>query len=211
MKRRPGFNSQVIGREMRRAEAQSDLEVRAQFFQGLARIRIDEIEAKVVKSGLPHHAQGDFGLIGRVNASEKFEQAGLERLHAYADPIYARGAVADKVGPIDCAWIGLQCDLAIRQKIESSSRLPQNFVDALRVKGRRCPATEENALNASVAPFVPPGVLIELTGQRFRVSVFRNLRDNMGVKIAVRTLANAVGDVDVEGKGFVAGMHAVSS
>ena len=56
-----------------------------------------------------------------------------------------------------------------------------------------------------------PGIVIQLLNQCFCVICFRDFRDDVGIKIAVGTFADAIGDMNVEEKGSCsAGMIALS-
>ena len=60
---------------------------------------------------------------------------------------------------------------------------------------------------ASTAPMIHPGIMIQLLNQCFCVICFRDFRDDVGIKIAVGTFADAIGDMNVKGKGLLFSRH----
>ena len=54
---------------------------------------------------------------------------------------------------------------------------------------------------------IHPGIMIQLLNQCFCVICFRDFRDDVGIKIAVGTFADAIGDMNVERKWLVFSRH----
>src|SRR5262245_46670221 len=97
-----------------------------------------------------------------MSPAEKLEQMRLERLHADADTIHPTGAVAGEVYAVHCSGIGYQSNLAVGVDIEQRGRAFENASDARRLKGRRSSAAEKDRLDASAAPMIHAGIMIQL-------------------------------------------------
>src|SRR5262245_22977076 len=142
-----------------------------------------------------------------MHPTEKLEQMSLERLHAETDAIHPTGAVAGEVCTFHGSGIGLQRNLAVRLDIEQRGCAFENAADARRLKGRRSSTAEEDCLDASAAPMIHGGIVIQLLNQCCCVICFRDFRNDVGIKIAVRTFADAIGNMNVEGKGLFVSRH----
>ena len=138
-----------------------------------------------------------------MNPTEKLEQMRLERLHADADTIHPAGAVAGEVCTFHGSGIGFQSNFAVRVDREQLVRAFENARHARRLKSRRRAPAEEDRLDASAAPMIHAGIMIQLLNQCFSVTCFRDFRDDVGIEIAVGTFADAIGDMNVEGKGLL--------
>src|SRR2546430_687336 len=134
MKRRPFFDGEIVGREMRRLKAKGSFQVGCQFLQGLAWFGVDQVKIKIIKAGFPDDRQRLLGFIGRVNPSEELEQTGLKRLNSDTDPIHTAGAVAEKIRSVDGPRVGFERNFAFRNK-RPLGRYPfENLSNTFRVK-----------------------------------------------------------------------------
>src|SRR4030095_5222360 len=136
-----------------------------------------------------------------MNASQKFENSWLKRLHADADAIDAGVAVAEKLIAIDCAWIGFQGDFAISIDRKCGGDPREELTDAVWVKCRRRAAAEENALYRPTLPIIGVSEIFKLAQQGAGIDLFGDFLDHVGVEVTVGAFANAVRDMDVERKG----------
>ena len=142
-----------------------------------------------------------------MHPTEKLEQMRLERLHAETDTIHPTGAVAGKVSTVHGSGVGFQSNFAGRLDTEQRGCAFENAPDARRLKGRRSSTAEEDCLDASVALMIHTGIMSQLLNQCCCVIFFRDFRNDVGIKIAVRTFADAIGNMNVEGKGLFVCRH----
>src|ERR1051325_5333503 len=133
-------------------------------------------------------------------AAQKFQQSRLKRLDADADCVCPRVAIAEKFVAVHVARIGFQRDRAVRVDRKRRRHPSQELADALGLEGRGRAAAEKNALRRAPAPFVGIPVMFQLPQQRVRVALLRDGGDHMRVEVAVRALADAVGNMNVEGE-----------
>src|SRR5688572_19362986 len=136
-----------------------------------------------------------------MNASQKFENSWLKRLHANANAINAGVAVTAKFIAIDGSRIRLQRDLAIEIDRKRRCDPGQELTYTCWFESRGRAAAKEDALHSSAAPFVQALVMFQFSQQSIGVSSFRDHWHDVRIEIAVRALADAVWDVDVEREG----------
>src|SRR5207342_205671 len=142
-----------------------------------------------------------------MNPAEKLEQMRLERLHADADTIHPTGAVAGEICTFHGSGIGFQSNFAVRIDRKQPIRAFEDACNARRLKSRRGAAAEEDRLDTSVATMIHAGIMTQLLNQCLSVTCFRDFRDDVRIKIAVGTFADAIGDMNVEGKGLLFSRH----
>src|SRR5262245_47597162 len=142
-----------------------------------------------------------------MHPTEKLEQMRLERLHAETDTIHPTRAIAGKVSTVHGSGVGFQSNFAGRLDTEQRGCAFENAPDARRLKGRRMSDAEEDRLDASAAPMIHGGIVIQLLNQCGCVIYFRDFRNDVGIKIAIRTFADAIGDMNVEGKRLSVSRH----
>src|SRR5262245_21590999 len=192
---------------MGRLETEGGVKVVFEIAQSLARVGVNQVEAEVFEASMADNLQSFHRFVGGMNPAEKLEQMGLERLHADADTIHPARVVAGEVCTFYGSGVGLQGNLAARLDIEQRGCAFENATDARRLKGRWSPTAEEDRLDASTAPMIHTSTMIQLLNQCCCVIFFRDFRNDVGIKIAVRTFADAIGNMNVEGKGLFVCRH----
>src|SRR5262249_12114406 len=175
--------------------------------QSLTGVGVNQVETEVFKTSIADYLQCFHRFIGGMNPTEKLEQMRLERLHAETDTIHPTGAVAGKVSTVHGSGVAFQSNFAGRPDTEQRGCASENAADARRLKGRRSSAAEEDRLDAPAAPMIHGGIVIQLLNQCCCVICLRDFRSDVGIKIAVRTFTDAIGDMNVEGKGLFVSRH----
>src|SRR5882724_5128262 len=136
-----------------------------------------------------------------MNASQKFENFWLKRLHADADAIHAGVAVAEKFVAIDRARVGFKRDFAIGIDRKRGRNPRQKLADARGLECRRSAAAEENALYGLTPPIIQVSIMFKLPQQSVGIVSFGDFLHHMGIEVTIGALADAVRDVDIEREG----------
>ena len=203
----PFFDGEVVRRQVRRLEPEGNVQVVFEISQSLSRVGVNQVEAEVFEACVTDDLYCSDCLIGGVDSTEKLEQVRLEGLHADADTIHPAGVVAGKVRAFHSSGISFQGNFAGRVDGEQRVRAFENARDARRLKGRWGTPAEKDRLDGSAAPLIHAGIMIQFLNQCVSVTCFRDFRDDVRIKIAVGTFADAIGDMNVERKWLLFSRH----
>jgi hypothetical protein len=188
-------------------KAEGCVQVAFEIPQSLSWIGVNQVKAEIFESRISDDLQCFHCFIGGVNPTEKLEQLRLEGLYANADAIHPTSAVARKVLTFHGSRVRFQGDFTVRIDREQPTCALENARETRRLKSRRRAAAKEDRLDSSTVPIIEPGIMIQLLNQCFSVACFRDVRDDVRVKIAVGTFADAIGNMNVKGKGLLFSRH----
>ncbi len=169
--RRVGFERQVVDRQVRRLEAQRDIDVGKCLSQRLPRQGVHQVEVEGIEVD-----GGKFGCPARlaviVDAPQCLEMARIKTLDAERDTHHTRLAEALEPGGLDRAGVGFEGDLGAGNQLRQGANAAQDAVDSLGRKQAGGAATEEDGVDPA-APDVWQGTL-EVGQQGVDVGSFGN-------------------------------------
>ena len=132
-----------------------------------------------------------------VDAPERMQMLRVEALDADGQPVDAQRAEVGELLRLERPRVGLQGDLGIRRQRQARANRGQDLVERMRGQQAGRAAAEEDAVHAPAPD--QRQCLLEVGGQRRDVALLGKLAARfMRVEVAVRTLAHAPGDMDVQ-------------
>ncbi len=193
---RVGFQRQVVGREMRRREADGRFDICARLRQCLLRQAVHQIEVEIIEVRMRDFDRAP-GLCIIVNAAERFEMRGIETLDADREAVDPGRPELPEFLRLERARIGFERDLSPGVERQPRAHRRQNGVDALCRKQARRAAAEKHAVD-----FASPHQrqrLLEVGDQRRNILLLgKRPPPLVRIEIAIRALAHAPRDMDVE-------------
>ena len=205
------LDGEVVGRDMRRRKTDRGIDVFHGLHQRLSRQRVHQVKVYVVEARLGD-LNGGARLRGVVDAAERLEMRRVEALDADRQPVDAERAKLGELARLECSRIRFQGDLCIRRELQAGADGRQQFIETARRQKRRCAAAKKHRVDRA-SPDLRQGPF-QVGDQRSDVALFQcaiEIQQRavagglhpfrlMRIEIAIRTLANAPGDVYVEGQ-----------
>ena len=192
-----GLEREVIDRQVRRIEAERDVEVPVQIGQRLPGQRIHQVEVEglEVARGLVERGAR---LVGAVDTAQAFKETVVEALHAHAQARDAGLAESLEAILLEGAGIGLERDLGVGFEAQQRTDVGQQAVDRVRREQARRAAADEDAVHAAAPDQRQAG--LEVGAQRIEVALLGEvaLRRLVRIEVAVGAFPQAPGQVDVE-------------
>src|SRR5438094_874639 len=191
-----GLDRQLIGRDVRRAQAHGLLDVGPRHRKRLARQPVHQVEIHVVEA-LERHSDGAPGFVRAVDAAESREHAIVKALHADRDAVHARLPEAGEARRFDRARIRFERDFRARLERQARAHAGKQRLDRSGREQARRAATDEYADDASS----PHGrkKIFKVIDQLPNVLALGELTAALvRVEVAVRAFAHAPGDVNIE-------------
>jgi hypothetical protein len=165
--------------------------------QRLLRQRVHQVEVEVVEAGILGQLHRRLGFAAVVDPAQSLEATVVEALDAEAQAIDAGLAIQLEAAVLGGAGVGLKGDLAPRDETQAAAGLLQETVDVLGREQARRATAEEHRVHVAA-----PGqrqVVVEVGQQRVDVRVERQRATAlMRIEVAIRTLAHAPGQVDIQ-------------
>ena len=165
--------------------------------QGLLWQRIHQVKVDIVEAGILRGLDGALGVAAGVDAAQTLQATVVETLHAKAQAVDARGAVAGKRAMFHRAGVGFQRDFRVGGKPQARAGLLQKTINRLRWEQGRRAATKEHAMHHS-APHQRQ-IKIQIGQQRINIGLDgQRALGRVRIEIAIRAFAYAPRQVDVK-------------
>src|SRR3990167_8016889 len=146
---------------------------------------------------LLRNVDGTPGFIGSVDAPQRAQMRIVETLDAERQTVYTGLAISREASRFHRAGIGLQRDLRTEVERQQHAYLAQNLRNTLAAQQAGRAAAEEHRINLA-----PPDLRqgqFQVVNQRGYIFLLRKRAARlMRIEIAIRTLAHAPRDVDIQ-------------
>ena len=190
------LDGELIGRDVRRAGARRLANVGARHVDALPRQAVHQVDVDVVECR-ERRRDGAPGLVCGMNAPERAQHAIVEALHADGDAIHAGVAEATETARLHRPGIRLERDFRAGLERQARAHAGEQCVDRFRREQAGRAAADEHARKAPTPD--RRQLAFEVEQQLLDVRLFRQrARALVGIEVAIRALAHAPRDVDVE-------------